>query len=247
MRNGYGDLMMESYSESVRDREVESENSTLRQLLVEAGIDAEAHEIADRLQRLLIEELHHRVKNTLATVMAITSQSLRAAENMEQARRNIESRLIALGKAHDLLLQQSWKSVGLRRLVESAIGAFQTAEAGRFDIQGDDIAVASGPALAISMALNELCTNASKYGALSNEMGRVEIKWTANEDLENLKLVWLEKDGPPVKAPTRRGFGTTLIERALPGRVQGEANLRFEPSGLVCEFHIPMASLQDRS
>src|SRR4030088_2849508 len=147
-------------------------------LLAQAGIDAEQRETADRLQKLILEELHHRIKNTLATVSAIASQSLRTATSIEHGQHAIEGRLLALGRAHDLLLQARWSSTGLAHIVRSATEAYENQDAARFSIAGPDIQVTSGSVIALAMMLNELCTNTTKSGALSVPAGRIEIAWT---------------------------------------------------------------------
>jgi two-component sensor histidine kinase len=146
-------------------------------MLVQAGIDAKEREAADKLQKLILEELHHRIKNTLATVSAIASQSLRNAPSVEQAQHAIEGRLLALGRAHDLLLQARWTSADLGNIVRGAADAFDNPDAPKFSIQGPDIRMTSGAVIAIAMTLNELCTNTTKFGALSVPAGRVEIAW----------------------------------------------------------------------
>ena len=145
----------------------EVENARLQDLLRQAGVDSETSVVAARLQSILIGELHHRVKNTLAIVSAIVSQSLRTADDLDAATTSITHRLQALGTAHDLLLREGWSTAGLRSLVATAIEAFQTGDVTRFDLDGRNVSVSSGAALAISMLLHELCTNAIKYGALS--------------------------------------------------------------------------------
>ena len=201
---------------------------------------AEAH------RELLINELNHRVKNTLATVMAITSQSLKNATSMEQGREAIAHRLIALGRAHDLLLQTSWTSASLSAVVRAAIDPFYTPGAKRFIVQGAEIDVGPAAVLSLALALNELCTNAVKFGALSNAEGHVEITSVLDEKAQRFKLIWAEKGGPAVKEPPKHGFGTQLIERSLARLLHGDARLRFEPSGVICEFDFPLASLRSR-
>jgi two-component sensor histidine kinase len=246
--------MAENFTSRKEDG-LEAENTVLRQLLAQAGldasrllakagIDATEQEAAARLQRLLLEELHHRVKNTLATVMAITSQSLRNATNMEQGREAIAHRLIALGRAHDLLLQTNWTSASLPAVVRAAIESFETVGIDRFIVQGAEIEIGPAAVLSLAMALNELCTNAVKYGALSNAEGQVEITSAIDEKAQRFKLIWAEKGGPAVKEPTRRSFGTRLIEQSLARLLHGDARLRFEPSGVICEFDFPLASLR---
>jgi two-component sensor histidine kinase len=220
------------------------ENEDLRRLLAQAGIDAAEHTVIDRLQRILLEELHHRVKNTLATVMAITSQSLRNAESLEQGRLAIESRLIAMGRVHDLLLQTNWTSAPLAVILKTAIDPFDTGDDGRFFLQSSNFEVRSDAVLPLAMVLNELCTNAVKYGALSNATGRVEITATIDDAQEQFRFRWTERGGPTVQPPTRRSFGTRLIEQSFVSQLKGEAHLTFEPSGVVCAIDIPLASVR---
>src|SRR4030088_3675267 len=141
-------------------------------LLAQAGIDAREREAADKLQKLILEELHHRIKNTLATVSAIASQSLRNVPSTEHARQAIEGRLLALGRAHDLLLQARWTSADLGKIVRGATEAFDNPDLPRFSIEGPGIQITSAAVIAIAMTLNELCTNTTKFGALSVPAGR---------------------------------------------------------------------------
>src|SRR4030088_2099282 len=147
-------------------------------LLTQAGIDAREREAADKLQKLILEELHHRIKNTLATVSAIASQSLRNVSGAEHAQHAIEGRLLALGRAHDLLLQARWTSADLGKIVRGATEAFDNPDVPRFSIEGPGIQITSGAVIAIAMTLNELCTNTTKFGALSMSTGHVDIAWT---------------------------------------------------------------------
>jgi two-component sensor histidine kinase len=229
-----------------RENEIrlEFENLDLRRLLARAGIDAAEQKVFEQLQHGLLQELHHRVKNTLATVMAITSQSLRSADSLEHGRQAIENRLLALGRVHDLLLQTNWTSAKLAAILKSAIEPFDTAGGGRFFLQSSNIEVTSAAVLPLAMVLNELCTNAVKYGALSNAGGRVEITAAVEDSAEQFRLTWIEKGGPTVRAPTHRSFGTQLIEHSFVSQLQGEAQLTFEPSGVVCVLDIPLASLK---
>src|SRR5438046_2110627 len=180
-------------------------------LLAQAGIDAREREAADKLQKLILEELHHRIKNTLATVSAIASQSLRNVPGAEHAQHAIEGRLLALGRAHDLLLQARWTSADLGKIVRGATEAFDNADLPRFSVEGPGIQITSGAVIAIAMTLNELCTNTTKFGALSVPAGHVEIAWTVDEETQRLRLNWTEIGGPAVQAPSRRSFGTRMI------------------------------------
>jgi two-component sensor histidine kinase len=222
----------------------EVENLLLREMLIQAGVDAHAHTAAAKLQTVLISELHHRVKNMLAIISAITTQSLRTAENLEDASKTIADRLHALGVAQDLLVRESWAGAGCRTLIEGAVKAFQVKGLEHFEISGDDIPISSGPAISLSMVIHELSTNAMKYGALSVPKGRISIRW--NIEADRFKLHWQESGGPSVLEPSRKSFGLKLIEQALPGQLQGDARLNFEPRGLRCEINIPLGALQER-
>ena len=223
---------------------LEVENVDLRRLLAKAGIDAADQKIAERLQRLVLEELHHRVQNTLAVVMAITSQSLESHKSVDDAREAIEHRLRALSRVHDLLLQTNWTSAKLASIVKTATDAFDRDRGDRFIVQSSNIDVCPGAVLPLAMVLNELCTNSVKYGALSNATGRVEITSTIDESQSLFRLKWTESGGPTVAIPTRRSFGSQLIEHSFVRQLQGEAQLTFEPSGVVCVLDIPLAALK---
>jgi two-component sensor histidine kinase len=216
----------------------------LRQLLAQAGIDAAEQKAIEQLQQMVVVELHHRLKNTIATVLAITSQSLRSAETMEEGRRAIESRLLALSRAHDLLLKQNWTSSPLIEVIQRAVEPYAGHAKARFVTEGADFDVVPVGVLAIAMTINELCTNAVKYGALSVDTGRVGITWAIDEGSQRFRLTWREMNGPTVRMPARRGFGTSLIEHGLPGNLKGKAQLKYEPDGVVCEFDVPLASLR---
>jgi two-component sensor histidine kinase/CheY-like chemotaxis protein len=211
-------------------------------LLAQAGIDAKEREAADKLQKLILEELHHRIKNTLATVSAIASQSLRTATSLEHGQHAIEGRLVALGRAHDLLLQARWANASLANTIRGATAPYDSEGAGRFLIEGPDIRITSGAVIALAMTLNELCTNTTKFGALSVPTGRIEIEWKIDADKQRLQLTWSEKNGPAVHAPTRRSFGTRLIG-SLGQQLKGEVQLAYDASGFVYVLDVPMASL----
>src|SRR5580700_7030182 len=159
-----------------------------RGLLAQAGIDAREREAADKLQKLILEELHHRIKNTLATVSAIASQSLRNVPGAEHAQHAIEGRLLALGRAHDLLLQARWTGADFGNIIRGATEAFDNPDVPKFTIAGPDVPIASGAVIAIAMTLNELCTNTTKFGALSVPEGRVEIAWTLDQQAQRVLL-----------------------------------------------------------
>jgi two-component sensor histidine kinase/DNA-binding NarL/FixJ family response regulator len=211
-------------------------------LLAQAGIDAEQREAADKLQKLILGELHHRIKNTLATVSAIASQSFRTATSIEHGQKAMEGRLVALGRAHDLLMQVSWSNASLTHTLSGATEPFDGQGARRFHFNGPDIRITSGAVIALAMTFNELCTNTTKFGALSVANGRVEVSWTTDEEKQRLHLTWSERGGPPVQPPTRRSFGTRMME-SLGQQLNGQVQLAYEPSGFRYELDVPLASV----
>ena len=198
--------------------------------------------IARLRQKLLLDELNHRVKNTLATVQSIATQTLRTAASTTEAREVLEGRLIALSKTHDVLTREHWAKADLREIVTAAVAPYSgTVTGARFEIRGPEASVQPKAAVALAMAFHELSTNAVKYGALSNETGRVAISWTIENGVGTLR--WVESGGPVVKPPTSRGFGSRLIERGLAHDLAGEARLDFVPTGVVCIIMAPAGEL----
>jgi two-component sensor histidine kinase/DNA-binding response OmpR family regulator len=211
-------------------------------LLVQAGIDAKEREAADKLQKLILGELHHRIKNTLATVSAIASQSFRAAPSIEIGQKAMDGRLIALGRAHDLLMQVSWASASLTHTFSSATEPYDSQGARRFHFNGPDLRITSGAVIALAMTFNELCTNTTKFGALSVPAGRVEIAWTIDEPKQRLHLVWTESGGPAVEPPARQSFGTRMM-RSLGQQLNGQVQLTYEPGGFIYSLDVPLSSV----
>ena len=195
---------------------------------------------AEQRQTLLINELNHRVKNTLATIQSFAAQTLRNAASTEEAREALEARLLALSRTHDILTRESWEGALLTEVVKVAIAPYGGEK--RFEIRGPEVRLLPRLALPIAMVLQELATNAAKYGALSGESGRVRLHWDiAGEGPErNLSMQWAERGGPPVSAPTRKGFGTRLIERGLTGELGGKASLSYDPTGVTCTITAPL-------
>lgn len=193
-------------------------------------------------QRLLIDELNHRVKNTLATVQSIATQTLRNAPTTEEARDALETRLLALSRAHDVLTRENWEGAFLSDIVAQAIAPYNPSDGGRFQVAGPDVRLLPRTALALAMAFQELATNAVKYGALSNPSGHVEIAWTMRESQPTpwLNLRWSESGGPTVAVPTRRGFGSRLIERNLARDLDGRVEIAFVPHGITCTVNAPL-------
>jgi two-component sensor histidine kinase len=208
--------------------------------LLSISRDVTARHSADEHQRMLIEEMRHRIKNTIATTLGIVEQSLRGAATKEKALRAIRERLVAIGKAHDLLIENKWINADIREVVAGAVSAY-IGDGARVAMTGERILLTSRAALTLAMLLNELSTNAVKYGAWSTEAGQVVVSWVIEGD--QFHFWWSEQYGPPVRPPARQSFGTCLIETALPRALEGVATLRYEATGLVLEFRAPLASL----
>jgi len=189
---------------------------------------------AEQRQLLLIKELNHRVKNTLATVQSIAAQTLRSAPDLQVARDLFEARLVTLAAAHDLLTAESWRGARLSDLAVSALAPFETGQRPQIIRSGPPVWLAAHRALALGLALHELATNAVKYGALSVPQGRVTLCWSLAGD--QLALSWTEEGGPPVAAPARSGFGVRLLQRSLARDLQGDVALSFAPDGVRCEI-----------
>ncbi|MFN0219011.1 MAG: sensor histidine kinase [Hyphomicrobium sp.] len=231
---------MTSYDDDFR---LAAENLDLRRLLTEAGVTNAEHVVAQKLQQIMMEELHHRVKNILATVQAITSQSLRSAENLDEGRTAIESRLQSLGRVHDLLLQKNWSKTKLEAILKVGIQPYLTTSEPQIAMRSADIDVAPAAALPLAMVINELCTNAVKYGALSRSTGRVDLDATVTGARDSFLLTWAETGGPVVQKPSRRSFGSKLIEHAFVAQLQAKADLSFDPGGVVYKLEVPLTAL----
>ena len=181
---------------------------------------------------------------TLSTVQSIVWQTLRMTTDPKTIRQSIESRLFALSRSHDLLTREKWESAGLLDIAHDALEPFGVSggRADRIVITGENIRCPPKAALALSIAFNELATNAMKYGAFSNAAGSIRIEWTteAAPAGKRLLLSWTEKDGPPVKPPAHRGFGSRVLERGLAHELEGTVHLDYRPDGLVCTMDIPL-------
>jgi len=201
-----------------------------------------AREKVEAHQKLLLDELNHRVKNTLATVQSIAAQTLRLAPELPTFKRAFEARLIALSEAHNLLARGNWRGVDLQDLVHRELAPHGAEQNELIKVSGHSVWLAPKPAVAIGMALHELATNAARHGSLSAPGGRLEVSWTVTfaDSERRLKLLWQESGGPPVIEPARRGFGSTLIERGLKHDLRGEAKLYFEPAGLRCVIDVAL-------
>jgi len=206
-------------------------------------VDLTAYKNEQAQSRLLIGELNHRVKNTLATVQSIISQATRTNADPQAIKQAVDSRLFALSRSHDLLSRENWRSAGLLEVIHDALDPFGGLDerSGRIQITGENIRFAPKAALALGIAFNELATNALKYGAFSNEYGSIRIEWTVEPSPtgRRLVLIWTEKDGPVVAPPSRKGFGSHVIERGLAHELDGSVQLDYLPEGVVCTMNIP--------
>ena len=218
--------------------------STGGEFLGMIGVNVDINEMkrAEAQRELLLAELNHRVKNTLAVVQGIAHQTFRGEAAAPAARGAFEGRLVAMSTAHNRLTQSNWEDASLERIAADAFQS-QGVDERRVALKGPGVLLPAKPALAIAMAFHELCTNAVKYGSLSNEAGRIELTWSRQDGgPARLKIVWQEVGGPPVTPPARRGFGSRLIEEALAQDLAGVVALQFRSEGLVCTIDSPLAS-----
>ncbi|MCK0195845.1 sensor histidine kinase [Ancylobacter sp. 6x-1] len=211
-------------------------------------VDLTPRREAERQRLLLMRELDHRVKNTLALVLSIGSRTAHHEETLEGFQRAFAGRIQALAAAHNLLADNSWSNLTLEDLVRTEIAPSSGTAAARVRTEGLDIAVAPRAAIAFGLVVHELTTNAVKFGALSVADGTVSLTRVAmpSEARNALVLEWREQGGPPVTAPGRRGFGQTVISRSLRYSGEGGAELSFEPDGVRCEIRIPAEDLRER-
>ncbi len=206
--------------------------------------DISERKAAERRQKLLIDELNHRVKNTLARVQSLAAQTARGASNQDEFRDRFEGRLIALSRAHDQLTMHHWENGDLRALLAESVAPYAGTDGERVVLRGDEVVLGPRAVLTLAMAFHELTTNATKYGALAGTGGRIEISWhriaATDETLARLRIDWVEKGGPAVVEPERRGFGSKMIEGAIHAELGGNAKMVFAPDGLRCEIALPL-------
>jgi two-component sensor histidine kinase len=191
----------------------------------------------EALHNLLIDEINHRVKNTLATVQSLATQTFRDGTD-PASRAKFGARLVSLGRAHDVLSAKKWEGADVRDVVNTTLEPFASANPDRIVADGPSVPMSSRTVVMLSLVLHELATNASKYGALSGPAGRVTVSWMISP-VDKVKLYWRETGGPPVEKPQHAGFGSTLIEKGFGAQVGGLATLRFEPDGLTCALEFP--------
>jgi two-component sensor histidine kinase len=204
--------------------------------------DETARKRADEQRVLLLNELNHRIKNTLATVQGIAEQTLRAGQVDLRTRENLADRLVALSKAHDVLVEENWAGAELDAIVRQALAPH--AGGVRFQVEGPPVRLSPQQAVSLSLALHELATNALEYGSLSVEAGTVAVTWNIELDGQGrrrMNLLWSEAGGPVVFKPEQTGFGTRLIIRHFGRESGGSARLDYAPDGLRCVLELPLS------
>lgn len=197
----------------------------------------------ERIRAWLLAELNHRVKNNLSTVQALASQTRQSVESLDDFEAAFNARLMALSRAHDLLMRETWTSAGLGELAAATLAPFKLDDDARIVIRGPEVRFSPTAAVTMTLAFHELATNAAKFGALSNPGGSVTVEWSIDTSRNGgvVELSWREAGGPAVPPPARRGFGSRLIERGAPRELGGDVRLNFEPDGVACAFRLPLS------
>jgi PAS domain S-box-containing protein len=211
-------------------------------------VDVTEQKKAESRQKTLIDELNHRVKNTLATVQSLVRQTARGTSSIKAFEERLQGRLIALSQAHDQLTRGNWQRADLRAILTGAFSPYGEEMAEQVAVAGVPVELSPRAALALAMVFHELITNAVKYGSLSQHTGKLKVDWRVerHKSGDTLRLRWCETGGPKVKRPERRGFGTQMVERSIPAELGGRAALRFESTGVVCELEFPLAEIGDQ-
>ena len=211
--------------------------------VIGTALDISVRKRAEEHMRLMVNELNHRVKNTLATVQGIATQTLTRSEIPTDVRETLTSRLMALARAHDVLTNEKWAGAEIHEMAEAAAAPYRGVDSSPFKLNGPRMNVPPNTAIALALVFHELATNAAKYGALSIPGGEVRLTWSAAPSTEGrlLQLTWREIGGPPVSPPQRTGFGTRLIRRGLAAELGGAIELDYQPAGLVCTIEAVVA------
>ncbi|MBZ9742038.1 MULTISPECIES: sensor histidine kinase [unclassified Mesorhizobium] len=211
-----------------------------RQLEVKSYIE-QKQEVADR-QKLLIRELHHRVKNTLANVRAMMGATARSSGSIEDFMKDFSARIVSLADTHSMLTDDYWQTASLHKLLERELRHYETRDTPRIVIEGPDVALIADIAIPVGMAFHELASNSSKFGALSRPLGRLDVRWSVGRagDARIVNLDWKELDGPRVEPPTRRGFGTTLLEKVVAVQCDASIRLNYLRDGLHFTMALPL-------
>lgn len=224
--------------EAAADAQIVSDNAAAVEARHARELSAERRRTA--AARADTDEIQHRMKNILATVQAIAHATLRRDVSFDHARAAFDSRLAALTGVQDMLFQRNWRDAKLKSLVDAIVAPHVGGGPTRLRVEGPDIDIGPRTALVLALSLNELATNALKYGALSDSAGCVELAWTREPEFV---LSWRERNGPPVTAPSRKGFGSRLLEETLPVQLNGTVEIEFEPGGLICSVRAPAQEL----
>lgn len=202
-------------------------------------VDVTERKRAEAQRDLLVAELSHRVKNTLATVVSIARQSFAKNPNVDEARRSFDARILALAQTHTRLAEANWSGVLFETLLLDEFAPYRRQDGGNVRLAGPPIALSPRCVLTLGMAIHELATNAAKYGALSTKEGVVDVAWNIDAQTGALNIRWSESGGPPVAEPKRTGFGRQLLERAMAAGLKGAVELDFAPAGITCTIAIP--------
>ena len=201
--------------------------------------------LAEEQRTLLLNELNHRIKNTLATVQSVTEQTLRARKVEPGVRQDLTSRLMALSHAHDVLVRENWAGADLETIVRAALAPYAQPDVRAFNVEGPPIRLSPQQAVVMALALHELATNAVKHGALRAPSGTVTVTWNESHDSQggrHMTLMWKESGGPLVEPPRRTGFGSRLIARTFGQDSGGSASVHYEPDGLRCVAQVPLTA-----
>jgi len=214
----------------------------LRRAVAERDEKLEASHRIEQRQTLLVRELHHRVKNTLATVQALVGATGRSSGSFDEFYRSFSNRIVSLAKTHNLLTEDYWQTAPLRGIALTELKPFAEGRQPRFMLIGPPVELSADLAVPVGMALHELTTNAICHGALSVPGGHVEVRWSVDEGegVRKLHLEWRERGGPPVGEPQHQGFGTTLLQRVLPMQCKAEVEVQYDPEGLRFRMQAPL-------
>jgi PAS domain S-box-containing protein len=213
--------------------------------LIKVIRDETRSRLADEQRVLLLNELNHRINNTLVTVQSLVEQTLRSSDIDHSVRTDLTARLMALSEAHNALVAGNWASADLRTIVERALAPYDRAKDGRFSLDGPPVRLSPPQAVSMSLVLHELATNAVKYGALKTATGTVAVAWNQHVDEEggrHMTLLWAEQGGPAVSQPTRRGFGSRLIARSFAEDSDSRARVEFPSEGVRCVIELTLST-----
>lgn len=222
---------------SLRDAGVEG--------LIKVIRDETRNRLADEQRVLLLNELNHRINNTLVTVQSLVEQTLRATDLDRSVREDLTARLMALSQAHNALVEENWAGADLQAIVERALAPYEQPKVGRLRMDGPPVRLSPQQAVSMSLVLHELATNAVKYGALAVPGGRVAVEWNQNVDAQgarHMTLLWEERGGPPVAVPRRQGFGSRLITRSFSEDSGGRTRVEFAPEGVRCVIELTLST-----